>query len=998
MKKYCLLIITFCVLIIALTLVYGCEKSGSNQDNAEATDQIDDPTESPTATPVPRDISGDSPIARSIVYSNELANKVQAYYETSSRGKYIIENTTMRLVHDLTADNNKGLASFSNLQGKTYFTGSMDAYVIDTDGNEWTERYSLGSGRVNTTRLGYYYYESHIRDLGVGLEGNDKNFESVTDVFDVNKTIEAHDGKVQADNNKGTAAFTVESTYDPYFVIKGFSVPTSKVNSIEITMAVNGGASSVELFINDGSGYNQKQSLKFSVVADGTFHTYLVDISSIQSGAAFEGARFDIGENVGEVITVSSVRAVKTSSVTPAVKTEKTYHIFSDKLHQEFRIVAYEKNPAIAEFGMVWKVSASTVNSIQIRDKNGIHNDLVFDNGSVEYVAFDFIDAGVCGIIIPNDTSMTQITSVELTQGQYVIRQVYAGKLTMKSGGDARIANRLYNDTTHSFDGIDREAYLERNPLGSGSFTVLETNSKTRFKSYDVTRGVYVFSLNGSTFNTAYEKANRNNYFSGNVSVQNDDNDRKIYLDFNTSGECLECGAILDENGMLVPIPMEVCKNFTYEKEEPVYDPADVPYSDTFFPVSLAAGEELKFTQMHLYMNWGIFPLKQVSSIQFHVSYYHLSTGVTESNCIAPYYVYGRDGWTLPDFRGASGIMWASQPQFTAGGHNKFVSYEQDGKLIRAEYTGSNIKSYGPVYADLEYSYVADSGAYEYTLRHMEFPQTDENRVYYTLSLKFLKDLTIEDVKNDFTLHYFDSRDQKFDKLSYMASDGSIKTVNTDFSKAYSDTVTLSKNSFWFALYGSNNEDCMNEAYIMKNYEIVLGGKVWDGNFVLREGYDGNMYNITELSLDLGKHTFKKGDTIYLEFMLVPWGNTDHNTYSNIERIYEDSVLKPLAVTAVGGTVIDEPYLPHIECVDNYAEFTVTGGRDKNAVRIDGFTSLSKPVIEKLNAEGNWELYDTSVKEFDGYGVQYILNGTYAYTFIFEQQSPDDVLTFRIRA
>ena len=963
----------------------GCGNGG--QGERRGTDAPEEPTAVPTATPVPRDVSADTPAAGSMVYANEMANAVQGYYPTAKRDVYVLKNKTMTLTHRLFGEGGAGLETFSDAGGNAYFGSSFDTYVIDSSGNEWTERFSPGSGRINTTRLGYYYYEAHVRDLGFGREG--KAYSDAREIADFSKQWRANDGSVKTYPGERKAEFTVSSAHDPYFVVDGFSVPGDKVSHIELTMSVKGAASRVELFVNDGNDFNQKQALSFSVYADKESHTYLIDISSIHKNGPLTGLRFDIGENVGDVITVTSVRTLKPDDSTPALKTEKTYHTFSDKLHQQFRIVAYEKIENITEFGMVWNVDASSVDSVMIRDANGNHSDLNFDPATVEFVAFDFKNAGICGIIIPSDGDTKEVT-VTLSEGRYTVRQKYAGRLSLRNKGHASVANRLYNDATHSFEGIEREAYIERNPLGRDDIKITGTDAKARFKGYDAVRGVYLFTMDGTTFNTAYQKENNNRYFSASVSVQNGDRDRKLYLDFNSSSECLECGVITDENGTLLPIPVMVCKNFTYEKEEPVYDPTDVPYSDTFFPLSLTAGEKTAFTQYHLYQNWGVFPLKQLSSIQFHVSYYHLSTGVTESNCIAPYYVYGRDGWTLPDFRGASGIMWPNQPQFTAGGHNKFVSYrDSDGTVIRSEYTKSNILSYGPVYADLEYSYKADSGEYEYTLRHTEFPQTDENRTYYTLSLRFLKDTSFDSVRDDFTLHYFDSRDQHFGKLSFTGGDGTVETVASDFSKRNMSTAKLAKDRFWFAFYGSDHEDCMNEAFIMKKYDIKLGGEQWNGGFVLRHGYDGVMYNISELSLDLGKHTFRKGDTIYLEFLLVPWGNTDHDTYSNVERMFEDSVLKPLKVDVRTGRLVDEPFLPHIVCENNYAEFTVSGGRNKNAVRIDGFTSLAKPVIEKLNASGEWEPYETSVKPFDGYGVQYVLDGTYAYSFIFEQESPD---------
>ncbi|MBO4325880.1 MAG: hypothetical protein J5950_01250 [Clostridia bacterium] len=991
-KKIAAKILITLAIILPVIILYACTGGGQ-------TEQTEPPeiTESPSPTPVPRDVSGDTPLAASMVYANELANKVQGYYTTSDRDVYVLENTTMRLSESLTAEGGKGVLSFSGADGKEYFAGSMDTYVIDNSGNEWSDRFSPGYARVNTARLGYYYYESHFRDLSLGASSEDSSFESVTPITDLMKNGRANDGSLK-EGAAGSVVFTVKSTYDPYLYIKNVSVAAQKVNAIEVTIAVKGSSSRMELFINDGSNFNQAQSLVFTVKADGQPHKYLIDISAIQRGGVLSGLRFDIGENIGDEVTFSSLRAVKINSAVPAVKVEKTYHVFSDKLHQEFRIVALEKVENVAEFGMIWRVDKSAVNAISVRDAAGKHADLNFDPQTVEYVAFDFKEAGICGIIVPNDPSITLCVTVEEEGEQYVVRQKCAGKLSLKKGGDAAVANRLYNDASHSFDAIEKEASDERTPLGADRISVSVNDSKTKYKYYDVVRGVYVFTLKGTTFSTAYLAKNNNKYFGATVTIDNDDSDRRIYINFSADSECLECAAILDGRGIMTPIPIEVCKNFTYEKEEPLYDPTDVPYSDTYFPLKLSGGESLTFTHMHLYQNWGKYPLKQLSSIQFHVSYYHLSTGVTESNCIAPYYVYGRDGWTLPDFRGPSGIMWSTQPQFTAGGHNKFVSYSKgDGNIIRAEYTGSNIRSYGPTYADLEYSYKADSGEYEYTLRHMEFPQTDENRTYYTVSLRFLKDTTFKNVAEELTLHYFDSRDQKFDKLSYTAPDGTVKTVLTDFSGSNMNTVKLSSGTFWFAYYGSSNKDCMNEALLMRNYRIVIGGKEWNGNFVLRNGYDGIMCNVSELSLDIGSCTFKKGDTIYLEFLLVPWGNTDHDTYSNIERLYEDSVLKPLSLSVKTGSVIEEPYLPHIMCEDNYAEFTVSGGRNNNVVRIDGFTSLERPVIEILGADGNWEPYVTNVLEYDGYCVHYALNGTYGYSFVFTSDGPDNAYTFRLR-
>jgi hypothetical protein len=70
-----------------------------------------------------------------------------------------------------------------------------------------------------------------------------------------------------------------------------------------------------------------------------------------------------------------------------------------------------------------------------------------------------------------------------------------------------------------------------------------------------------------------------------------------------TSSGCLECAVILDESNMMLPIPLEVSKNFS-EKEEPLYNCGDATYGETFFPMLIKAGERNYVTVLNIYQNW----------------------------------------------------------------------------------------------------------------------------------------------------------------------------------------------------------------------------------------------------------------------------------------------------------------------------------------------------------------------------------------------------------
>jgi len=990
------------LLLVALAVVNlfaGCTNNASGGPDIP----VIDPTEEPVEM---RDISSDSKLADSILYANQVANGVQARYVDGTRTKYEVLNKQVRIVETLDTDGRLGLESISAIGGGTYVTDSMYSYVVDKNGKVWQDNYSTTVGRINTTRLGYYYYEVFLRDQGFGTKENGSYLfadETNLSVFDNDWYASGH---CKTSYNKGKSV-TMELTQglDPYIAVYPTPVPKEKVTHIAVTIAAEGSAGRTQLFICDKKtgGFNAEQMINFELSCDGKPHTYVIDISGILKDD-LTGVRIDAGKISGEKYTISDIKAVTVGESISALG-ERTLDVYPDKLHQSFRMLARPGYEAVSEFGMIWEMPKDKVEAVRIRDINGVHEDTDVDADTVQYVAFKVKGAGVIAIIIPDDGS-TLKTTVALENGKYVVKQIAGGSLDIKAGKDCIFGHRIYTDTEGNLGVIDDVAWKERNPIPAENFTVNEGSNNAKIIGYNPIKGYYVTSVNGTVWPTVFKEGRRNDYFISNITAKADYTDRNIYLCVTTYPGTLECAVLLDEDNVQVPVPMQVCKNFDCEKEEGVYDPEDRSYGNSIFPLAMKSGSEVTFSDIHLYVNWGIYQLKQLSSIQFFVSYYHLSTGCSESNCISFYGVFGKDGFLLPDFRGHSGIRWNTDPQFTSIATSKAVSYyDNKGKLVMNEYTGAKINSSGPSYADLEYSYVADSGAFKYTIRHTEFPQTDENRTYSVIKLTFLKDLTLNDVKKQFAIVTQDSRSQYFAELSYRDPDGNRQHVDLKTTTRDVTYYTLHGKQSWYAYYHSNipvpdqvdgEDDPMNYAVIIKDTDIVIGGKKWEGNLILRDSFAANL-NFSALSLDLGKTTFKKGDYIYIEFLMLPWANRDLTSDENINLVFEDSVLKPLEVANVKtGTALDEPYLARVLCENDVAEFTVTGGRNRNVVRVDGFTKLGRPVFEIIDAAGNATPYNTAVKEYDGYAIHLGRDGTYSYSFVYEAATPDDTVTFRV--
>ncbi len=682
-------------------------------------------------------------------------------------------------------------------------------------------------------------------------------------------------------------------------------------------------------------------------------------------------------------------------------KVDKNFHVYSDKLYMEYSLLADRARKVPADFGSEITIDEEKVNALEIKDKNGVHSDVKgVDFASVEYAAFDIDGAGVVGFIVPSDGSAKSL-EVKLTCSEYKITLLadlssYKGINKYDETGkydDYKIdfGCRIFTSNEHTFDEIQKQAEIERNPL---TVTLIDNNSNAKVVGYEALRGTYAVEMDGIGFQFAYD--NPDYRLFAKLSVEGDNKDRNIFIRTTTpkSGG-LECAALLDKNDLLMPIDIEVCKNFMGDGGDGKYSYKDYYYGDTFTPIVVESGSTKEFTVVNLYQNWGNFPLKQLSSIEFHISYYHLSTGTTESNCIAPYFVYGRDGWTLPDFRAGSTFFWETQPQHNSVGTLKFVTYRDKSVKndVMSEFAGSEILSYGPTYASVKDSYISDSGKFTYEVTHTEFPQTDENRTYYTLNINFNDTITFDNFKKDFDIFYFDGRFVTFKNTSYL--DENNNPVKGEVSK---DTTyhTLGSEAPYMGFYNITSNTFgkyfgCNFSLLVKDSAITVDGKKQDIPFAFRE-YGDSEKTEGSLTLDTESITFKAGDSIKIDLILLPWGTGEETDDTNVLNVREDSILKPLV--ALNGEM--DGYVPTIKAENNEAVVTVKGGRNNNVIKATGFTSMKQPKVYVM-ADNGWQEYNiSSVWGYDGYMINTEKDGTYSISFVYNAENPDKEYTFKI--
>lgn len=928
--------------------------------------------------------------ADTIRLAAQLRNGVQMGFTDDMRTKYTMSNAHMTLQHDLSTAGQKQVAALTNAHGIPYILHTMDPYITNTNGDIFFSKDSSANGRLNIYEFGYYYYNAHILDQNFGMGYlPDTSGEGIADVLSQERSMSANQVTTPRRDKEGIFSFTVQGTADPYVIFnRVYNYKTKDYNAVQITLRCQKATNAEIYFVaGNSNSFNGEQHINFSVTPGEEFRTYYVPLDK---AAGYTGTirqfRLDIGGAVGELIEIKEFKLVKLIPTDiPSVKLDRAYHVYSDKLHTSVRVVAENSVDRLASLGMITKVDAARVQKLIVKDAHGLHDTLEgVDWASAEYVGFDIDRAGIFGYILLDHATSGQLTvTCESTADGhtfYVLNQCY----TLPQGQhldtyqDIQMGQRIYTDETHSFTDFLKIAEEERHPLTQ--LTIHTPQDGAHVVGYDALRGAYRLDVNGTDFNFAYYQE-PNKYYCVDAAITGADDDRHIYLYTHTAHGSLESGVLLDGNNTLLPVAVEVCKNFAGENEEPLYDHGDRSYGEIFFPLSVKAHTTVRVQVLNLYQNWGQFPLKQLSSIQFIAPYYHLSCGVTETNCIAPYYVYGKDFWTLPDFRSMSAPLWAGQPQHTSVGRLYFLQYvNQNGQTIGTESTWAKIDAAGPTYADISMGYRSDDGRIQVNYRHAEMPHTDENRTYYTIELNVLEDISFEDFKRDFSLFSFDGRSVLFQSLGYLDQHNQPQIVETARgSQVYYYSLGMEHPYVDYFSCPSSN-DYVNFALLLKDWDITIGGNPYTGCFLLRDAYEGGL-NRASLTLDLGEVTLKAGDRMLIHMILLPWGSQLSTDDQAVRAVRQDACIAPYSVTATIGTVLQDEWIPKIKAEKNTAHFTLSNGKNNAVVRVYGLTDYEHISIYTYE-DGGWISYDPSAFGYDAYTLFYDADGTYSVSFV----------------
>ena len=960
-----------------------------------------------------------------VEYSNSLANSVQAQFTDYTREQFEVKNQQIKLTYNLAEKGNMQVSALENEYG-AYIKNTMDAFVKIGNGDRMYASNSSTSATANLRRLGYYYYDARFEGHDFVTETTIKSTKVKKFIIPQTQTVDVEITGGNSERSPGNVSGKIvnkdpQNILDPYIVfgesdpswidsLKGhkyekIAYDANTYNYIRIKMTVSEGITAATFFYEatGAESFTQYKSVSFSVINDGKEHEYLVPMFQGSEHTGTIGRlRLDFSGNVGDTFTVSELALVQADmgSSIEGLQAAHAFLVYPDKMHSFTQFATTKTLENITEFGVEVKIPVADVGDYYVKDG--------------EYAGFYIKGVGVFGYIMPADNSGGKL-AVTIEGDNYVIRQtntptgkvLHPSEAGMDNGNDFYMGQRIYTDTNTTLDAFIAEAELERNPIPEENI-VVNDGSNAKYVGYDAIRGIYKFTLDGFVGFSEPALSAVNKKFHVNFTVTGDNSDRKIWAMTESEVWALECGVLLDANEMLIPVPVQVGKNYA-EENPTLFNIDDSCYGETIVPIVLNANSSVEYSLVNLYQNWGKYPLKQISWIQFGTPYYHLSTGVTESTCITPMYSSKssiRSFSTLPDFRPMSCPFWGNEPQHNTCGDHKWLMYtDADGNFNGSENYNNVITSHGPTYAEIEMQNISDDGNIRVTYTHMEMPQVDENRVYYEIKYEILGDVSFNDFSRDFQFYSVESCDPTglYQRVGYLGTDNhcyATKAQPKGSTKQYELGTHFPYFSF-FDMDGStsdhNRGGYSNVGLIVQSSSFKIGGETAYPHFVVND-LGGKL----ALSLNLGEVTFKAGDCITMNIILLPWGSQEmEGTYDtvydkNIKDVRADLALNRVTVTPVeNAELVESVYLPRLKTTNGTeAIFTISGDNSNQTIRVDGFTMLTDPKIyEWSEVEGKWVDYvvcsattpdvNGDGHSYDGYGVHYNTeDGTYSYSFV----------------
>ncbi|NLH97969.1 MAG: hypothetical protein GX446_00595 [Chthonomonadales bacterium] len=790
-------------------------------------------------------------------------------------------------------------------------------------GQRWQPATSARA-RMNVWNAGPHYYDAHILDIPM-LSDEDLHAYAEPETPPLKAWDFADDnGECLAINNitLGRApdgAMRIAMTgADPHMSLPGLDVRGPITVRLRLRTGTSGGGAIY--WATDGGAIAGTNVATFPVIADSAWHDY--DIA-IESRERITALRFDPPGESGTA-DVASVRVFGPRESRPEpIRGEIVLHAQPERLGIEVKLAAPEARAAPER--VILDPDAAPTRATA--------------NGRALF-ALGKGRTSVAGLAAPGAV---------ITEGEIALPASSAWIVVKPSDGRSP----------------EQQMQSELQPLAEGSVRI----QGGHWAGYDPAAGIYTATLahNGPAFAFDPSFHNPTRRMAAAFDVTNDTLPRDVLMRLATSTGNLEAGVLTDPHGFPLPVPGFVCKNFAGEMEEP----DDTAYGDVYFALRLNANERRRFTVHPLTHGWGIWPLKQVSSIRFFLIYWHCSTGASETTCWSMDWMAAKGAiFHIPDFRPMSGPFWPGQPQHDCQHWPGWLQY--NGAKGRLCYERTVFDSIAPNLARFTMHFHTSDRTARATVEAWEAPQRDEARTMVRLRYDWDQPCAIEgDARRNFrwlNINHFRWRNEM---LLWTGPDG--ETIQREVPPS-GDFVILgepmSSEAPFMACEGPGEK--YNVLALVRSFKARLGGKEYDRP-AFSAAFDAQDAS-SWLTVNAERLELQPGDWLEAEIMLMPHGEpTPPGFKAERERVRFG--LKPVTTTVTRGQKVSD-YPPHVRAREDVAAFRLEGGHGDLPMIVDGFQGWKVPL---LWMNGVWQ--DHQVHGGDGYQVQPDEHGGYRFIF-----------------
>ncbi len=779
-------------------------------------------------------------------------------------------------------------------------------------GQRWQPATSARA-RMNVWNAGPYYWDAHILDIPFVTDDDLKAYarreEPPLKVWD----FAASNGECRALQNAelgrapdGAMRIAVSGP-DPYIGLPPLDVRGPIRVRLRLRTDVAGGGAIY--WATEGGGIEGSNVATFAVSADSAWHEYEVAIDAAKRVTAL---RFDPPGDSG-ITDVGWVRVLGPQPSRPEpVRGEIVFHAQPDRLGIEVKLTAPNGKPVPERVALIPGTSPATAN---------LQGRTAFTLGKGR--------SAMVGLGAPG---------AEISGGKIGLPATSAW-IVLKPSDGTPMGQRMQS---------------ELRPLPDGAVRM----EGGHWLGYDPASGIYTATLahNGGAF--AFDPAfhNPTRRMSATFDLANDDLPRAALIRLAATTGNLEAAVLTDLHGFPLPVPAFVCKNFAGEMEEP----DDTAYGDVYFPLKLAAGERRAFTVHPLTHGWGIWPLKQVSSIRFFLIYWHCSTGASETTCWSMDWMAAKGAiFHIPDFRPMSGPFWSGQPQHDCQHWPGWLQY--NGTKGRLCYERTEFDSIAPNLARFTMHFHTSDRTARAKVEAWEAPQRDEARTMVHLRYDWDRPCVIEgDARRSFrwlNINHFRRRNEL---LLWTGPDG--RTVRRTVPSSGDFTILgepMSPESPFMA--GEGPGEKYNVLTLVRSFRARLGGKEYDRP-AFSAAFDARDAS-SWLTVDAEQLELQPGDWLEADVMLMPHGEPTPPGFK-AQRERNRFGLKAVRLTVTQGDKVSD-YPPHVRAHDEVAAFRIEGGHGDVPIIVDGLHGWKVPL---LWMNGVWQ--DHQVHGGDGYQVQ----------------------------